>query len=231
MRYWTWGEIKEKIENEFDLKEEPDILAEGELLGYLNDAIDACEQHFIKLGDYFYSISDPVTIVAGTKDYDLPEDIYATKIRQIICDGEYEIKRLKDIKNIPQLTQEPGSSYYKYKLINNPGSRPKIRLFPTPTSGGSLEIHYTRNAYRVNDEDGDDQEVDIPEAMLFIMEFIRMRVYEKEKQLQNVSDCKERLLKFEQMLIDALDAEVDDEDNTIEPDVEIYQDMVGSYDV
>jgi hypothetical protein len=229
MRYWTWGEIREKIENEFDLQEEPDILSTGELCGYLNDAIDSVEQHFIKLGDYFYSISDPITVVAGTKDYVLPEKIYANKIRQIIYDGEYEVRPIKNVKNIPFISDSTGSDY-TYKIVNNPGERPKIRLFPTPTSSGELEIHYTRNAAQIDPDGDDDQEIDIPEANLYIHHYIKMKIYEKEKNYQMFESYKGIIEEVEKDLIDALDAQLDDESNTIDPDVEIYQDMIGGFD-
>lgn len=223
MRYWTWGEIREKIESELDLQEEPDILAKGELCGYLNDAIDLCEQHFIKLGDYFFSVSEPISIVPGTKDYDLPEDIYATKIRKIFLDDEYEIKQLKELNHIPALKQMVGNDY-RYRLINMPGAKPKLRLYPTPTQAGTLEIYYTRNANRIDADGADGQEVDIPEAMNYILEYLRMCVYRKEKQFQSMMDCKENLVKLEDMLLGALGARVDDENNQIDPDVELYED-------
>lgn len=229
MVYWTWGELRDKIEKDFDLQEEPDILASGELVGYLNDAIDKIEQHFIKLGDYFFSVSDPITLVEGQQDYDLPEDIYATKIRQIICDGEYEVKRIRDIRRIP-IAGELNGDYYKYIIINKTGQAPKLRLYPEPLKGdgGSLEIYYTRNATRITGDD-DDQEIDIPEAMNYIIAYIKMRIYEKEKNQSMFESYKGELKQHEEDLLAALGARVDDEENVIEPDADIYFDMVGSH--
>lgn len=223
MRYWTWGEIRTKIEDEFDLQEEPDILSPGELMGYINDAIDACEQHFIGMGDYFLATST-ITLVPGQRDYDLPDDIYATKIRKLISDFT-EVMPVKDLNQVPFLAEEVGNACYKYLLINTKGSKPVIRLLPTPRASGSMDIFYTRNANRLLDTGDDSQEVDIPEAMLWIMEYVRMKLYDKERQYQKVADSQARLEKFEEMLLKALSARVDDENNTVDPDVSIYWDQ------
>jgi hypothetical protein len=229
MRYWTWGEVKEKIEADLDLLEEPDILAPNELLGYLNDAIDTVEQHFIKLGDYFLAVADRITLVDGQSDYDLPTDIYATKIRQILCSNNYVLRQLKDIKRIPDANESNGDSY-RYMLINSLGtfSRPVIRLFPTPLKGDGefIDIYYTRNAKRITSDDGDEQEIDVPEAMLYIICFIKMRIYEKEKNMAMYQAYREELMVHEKNLVDALAARIDDEDNVIEPDMDIYKDML-----
>lgn len=221
MRYWTWGEIREKIEDEFDLQEEPDLLSAGELCGYLNDAIDACEQHFIGLGDYFLS-NTTINLVSGTRDYDLPSDIYATKIRKLIYDYK-EIKPLKKLEQVTALETYTGDDY-SYLLLNNQGDKPKIRLYPTPATGGTLDLYYTRNANRITEDGGDSQEVDIPEAMLWIFEFLRMKLHEKEKQLNQVANSQAKLDRFEQMMLKALSARVDDENNHIDPDIELYYD-------
>lgn len=229
MRYWTLGEVREKIESDLDLLEEPDILSPNELVGYLNDAIDTVEQHFIRLGDYFLSVSTKIDLFDGQSDYDLPDDIYATKIRQILCDNEYIVRMVKDIRKIPVIADSIGDTY-KYLLINSyeTGGRPRIRLFPTPLQGEGqfLEIYYTRNANRILPDGGDAQVVDIPEAMLYIITFIKMRIYEKEKNYGMYQAYKEELAQHEQNLINALAARVDDEDNTIAPDTEIYTDMM-----
>lgn len=222
MRYWTWGEIREKLEDEFDLQEEPDFLSDGELCGYLNDAIDACEQHFIGLGDYFLSTTT-ITLVPGTRDYDLPDNIYATKIRKLIYDY-CEVKPLRDLSKVTLMETHTGDDYC-YLLVNS-GSRPKIRFYPTPTSAGTVDLYYTRNANRVLEDGGDAQEVDIPEAMLWILENIREKLYEKEKQLALVEKSQAKQALLEEKLLKALAARVDDENNTVEPDTEIYQDMV-----
>lgn len=222
MNYTTWGEIKDAIQEDMDLQEEPDILAEGELMRYVNDAIEVCEAKFVRLGDYFFSVTDPISVVPGTKDYDLPSDIYANKIRKIFLDDQYEVKNLKSLNDIPFLKNEVGPAY-RFKIINQSGARPKIRLFPTPTQAQSMEIYYTRSATRLTEDGGDAQEIEVPEANLFIKAYVKRRIYEKEKsplyQLYN-----DEVTVFGQLLDDALAAQIDDENNTIEPDLEAVSD-------
>jgi hypothetical protein len=225
MRYWTLDEVRQKIESDLDLLEEPDILSPNELVGYLNDAIDTVEQHFIKLGDYFLATTDRIELIEDQAEYDLPEDIYATKIRQILCDDDYVVRQLKDIKKIP-LAEDNSGSEYTYMLINNniSGSRPRIRLFPVPKKGDGeyIQVYYTRNATRILSEDDGSQLVDVPEAMLFILCYIKMRIYEKEKNMAMYQSYKEELAEHKQNLMDALAARIDDEDNVIEPDTSLF---------
>lgn len=228
MRYWSVGEIRAKIEADFDLLEEPDILSPNELIGYINDAIDTVEQHFIKLGDYFLSVSDRIELIEEQAEYDLPEDIYATKIRQILCDDDYVVRQLKDIKKIP-LAEDNSGSEYSYMIINSniTNSRPRLRLFPVPKKGDGefIQIYYTRNAQRIIPGGGDEQLVDLPEAMLYVICYIKMRVYEKEKNVAMYQSYRQELEEHKQNLMDALAARIDDEDNVIEPDVTLFDEM------
>lgn len=222
MKYWTWAEVKQKIDNDMDLQEEPDLLSENELMGYVNDAIDVVEQHFIKMGDYFLS-TEKINIMEEERDYDLPEDIYATKIRKILCDSDYEVRPLKDLKYV-SYQESSTNSFYKYLIINNPGSKPKIRLIPTPMADGVLDIYYTRNANRLSVDAGDYQYIDLPEAMGFIITYVKLRIYEKEKSPMYQMYYTE-IQKQEEMLIDALSQRIDDENNEIEIDINNYLDM------
>jgi hypothetical protein len=224
MQYSTWAELREKIQEEHDIVEEPDFLSEGELLGYVNDAIDVCEKHFIKLPDYFLA-SGSIYLVSGQRDYDLPEDMYATKIRGLWHDQDrYRVKLLKSISHKSLLEESPGATM-KFLIINNSGELPKIRLFPTPNNtGNTLSIDYIRGASRLS---GDDfEEIDIPEAMGFITSYVDMKLKQKEKLYGGpLEDAKAEMMRQEQLLIEALATRIDDEDATvIEPDVSIYED-------
>lgn len=225
MEYWTWGEAREKIEEKHDLVEEPDFLSEGELIGYFNDAIDSCEQHFIKLPDYFLA-SSSITLTAGTRDYDLPSDIYATKIRNIWHDQEdYRVKHLKELKHAALHAENQGAEM-KFLIINNAGAKPKLRLIPTPdTSGHTLTVDYIRNATRLTEDGGDDQEIDVPEAMGYIFAFVDRCIYEKEKNTFMIQKAEDMITKMETQLTDALATRIDDEDyNQIDPDIDLYLD-------
>jgi hypothetical protein len=223
MRYVTWGEFRDKIEKEQDLQEDPDILAQDELMGMVNDAIDLCEAQFIKLRDYFLA-DTTINIIGGQSNYDLPSDIWGYKIRNFYIPNFHEIKELKDIKKIPLLNYEQSSDPYYFKIINN-ASGPKIRLFPTPSRNVAATLFYTREASRLTPSGGDSQIIDIPEGMNFIRAYINLRIEKKERS-QMYSLSKEEMMYFEQLLIESLALTTDDENNEIEPDAELYEDHV-----
>ena len=224
MEYWTLGEVRQKIEKEHDIQEEPDFLAEGEFTGYVNDVIDTLEQHFITIDDYFFA-TDTINLVEGQRDYPLPDDIYAMKIRGIYDKDNNKIREIKDQAQMKVLAASPGE-IYRFKLVNNRGSKPFIRLFPTPTSSEVLDINYTRNASRVeNDED----EIDIPEAMGYLFCYLRMRLYQKELNVPMAEEKKAELAKQEELLKAALATRTNDEENEIVPDVRIYADQYDGY--
>jgi hypothetical protein len=222
MAYTTWGDFRDKIEKENDIQEDPDFLAEGELCGILNDGIDKCEQHFIKIPGYFLA-STTITVVAGTRDYDLPDDIYGTKIRNIVHTTEYyEVKEIKDLKDRTFHELSTGSEY-RYLLVNNAGDGIKLRLYPTPAEGCTLEMEYIRNAARIDPDGDDDQEIDIPEAMGFLYSYANWRIRKKEKILSEIADAKQEMEAEKEDMLSALAQRIDDENNEIAPDISIYQ--------
>lgn len=225
MQYLTWGEFREKIESEFDLQEEPDFLSPNEMCDYLNEAIAKCEKQFIKLGDYFLSCSS-LNLIDNQRDYPLPEDIYATKIRSIMVNGR-RIRLLKDLTSTQSLGDGKVTDPSHFLIINERTAGPLIRFFPIPSGGETVDIYYTRNATRINPEGDDNQEIDMPEAYEYLYTFVRMMLYKKEKQYPLMEGEKVNLAMAAQELADALGARVDTEENTIEVDASFYADMVG----
>ncbi len=223
MLYTTWGDFRTKVENESDIQEDPDFLAAGELCGILNDAIDKCEQHFISIPGYFLA-STTLTVTSGTRDYDLPSDIYGTKIRNLMHDTEYyEVKQLRDLKDRAFHERAHGADY-RYLIINNAGSKPKLRLYPTPAAGCTLTMEYIRNATRISADGADSQEIDIPEAMGFIYAYTEWRLRKKEKILSEVQSAEMNMNNEKQEMLNALAVMVDDDHNEIIPDTGVYQD-------
>ncbi len=225
MQYTTWGEFRTKVEREHDIQEDPDFLASGELGDILNDGIDKCEQHFIKIPGYFLA-STSFTLVPGQRDYTLPSDIYGNKIRNIMHDNYlYEVKQMRDIKDRAYQEQATGD-WYKYIIINNAGTGPAMRLFPTPQESSTLTMEYIRNAARIDSDGLDTQEIDIPEAMGFIYAYTEWRLRKKEKILSEVASAEVNMNREMEDMLNALSVMVDDENNEIEPDVSIYKEHV-----
>lgn len=99
-----------------------------------------------------------------------------------------------------------------------------MRFYPTPTQDATLTFDYIRNAARIESTLGDDQEIDIPEAMGFIFAYIEWKLKVKEKIPFEIQEAKQRLAEERQDLLDALSVRIDNEDNEIIPDLGAYAD-------
>ena len=138
MRYWTWGEIKAKIEAECDLEDE-DFVRSSELLSYANEAIDEAEAEIHGLYEDYFLTRKSVAVQSGDTllavNTEL-SDIYADKIRRIIFrsgSSTYTVSRLKDWKKFEQkaLTESNVSTdLYQYMMINSTPGNPQIMCSP-----------------------------------------------------------------------------------------------------
>jgi len=112
--------------------------------------------------------------------------------------------------------------YYRYFILNSVAGSPKILLSPTPTEAGSyLQIWYLRNA---NELVLESDICDIPEAVHYVMAYMKMKVMEKElhpnlaKAISDVEMQKAETIK-------TLSGMYPDNETTIEADTRIYDDM------
>lgn len=231
MRSWTYGELKEKVENDLDLIDEL-FITPNELLSYFNEAIDQAEAEIHKLGcenEYFLSAMN-MPLVYGQSEYALPENIYANKIRRIVYSHNnriYPIERFRGSKMFEQIADtlsDPGSDpWYKYIIKNDSAATgPKIVLFPAAqeTNSAAVTIWYIRNANRlINDSDV----LDIPEFSSFVIQHVKCRAYEKEGH-PNVQAALAVLQSERQLMIETLSEMVPDDDNRVEMDVSYYRD-------
>lgn len=231
MKYWQWSEIKAKILRDLDLEGET-FITETELLGYANEAIDEVERQILTLCEDYFLSRGTLTLVPGQEEYDIPNDIYGMKIRKIIYRSGtqvWNLKRLRDWNKLSIYEVEKsnftGTQQYGYFILNGiAGEKPKILLSPTPTEAGSyLQIWYLRNA---NELVNDTSKCDIPEAINYVMAYIKMKCLEKElhpnlpKAIQDLEQQKEDTMK-------TLAEMYPDNENTIEPDYRLYSEMTG----
>jgi len=186
-KYYTWGEIKAKIQRDLDLQGEL-FVRPDELVAYANEAIDEYEGEINTMSgralDYFldkYSLD----LVADQDEYSLPDEIYAHKIRKIMFNNQstvYEIKPAGDKKFQKKAIADNfnTSDLYEYFIYNPAVADPKIVLIPTAreTATGAVDIWFLRNLNRMTGLDTDI--CDIPVFINFIYQFIKVRVYEKE---------------------------------------------------
>lgn len=221
-KFWTWGEILAKMKSELDLDEE-DFVDDDEMREYANDAIDEAEALIHTLNeDYFltkYPTDEGVDFVDGQDLYDMPDDIYAMKIRKVIVYMDtlvYECSRLPTLEKFLEFRLArvyPNSNNYDigYFVTNATSSDPRLQFSPVPTNGGKFEVWYIRNANRLEDPE---DVCDIPEFVRYVFDYIRERVCWKEaagspKHQDSVQKCTET----KQRMLNALqDMAVDGED-------------------
>lgn len=184
MRYWTWGEIREKIMRDLDLEDET-FITQDEMLGYGNEAVDEAESEIHTLYEDYFLKDEPLTLVSGTDSYDMPEDIYAMKLKELWYQNGsrvYEIKELKPSKRLGEFhlraANPSAATTLDYFVKNSVVGSPKIVMVPAPQeSGAYVTVWYLRNANRFLD---DDSICDIPEFAEFVIQYVKVRCYEKE---------------------------------------------------
>jgi hypothetical protein len=231
MKFWLWSEIKAKVLRDLDLEGET-FITETELLGYANEAIDEVERQILTLCEDYFLSRGLITLVSGQEEYDIPDNIYGMKIRQIIYRSGTQVWKLNRLRNWNKLgiyetekTISTGTQQYGYFILNSvAGEKPKIILTPTPTEDGSyLHIWYLRNANELAD---DNSKCDIPEAVNYVIAYIKMKCFEKElhpnlqKSIQDLDQQKEDTMK-------TLAEMYPDNQDTIEPDYRLYAEMTG----
>ena len=108
-------------------------------------------------------------------------------------------------------------------MNNNAADGVKINLLPTPQENGTdaIRIYYIRNSNRMVDNDSIR---DIPEFVDYVMQFMKVRVYEKE-QNPMLQMAVGMLQSKKQNMVNTLSNMVDDGDNLIEPDTSFYEEM------
>lgn len=229
MRFWTLAELKTKIQDDCDLEGE-EFIDDTELVALINAAIDEVEQEIHALNqDYFLKAGSVIALVSGTSDYDVPSDIFGTKIRELVYDNGsrvYEIKRSRQRGKFTDyrkaLQTSSSSAEYEYFLLNSTAGSPKIRLTPTPAESGSyLYPFYIRNANRLT---VDADVLDIPEAANYVMKCVKVDVYTKEGDPRLQLAIQARDAEWDSIMSVLAEATADD-DNEIEPDLSAYQEM------
>ena len=209
MRYWTWGEIRTKIEQECDLEDET----------------------FIRLYEDYFLKKVEIPIIANDELFAIPtymSDIYADKIRRIIFkssgDTTYTITRLKDWKKFEQKAladTQTTTDLYQYFLINSTPGSPQIMLVPKARESGTMVVWYLRNANRLSI---DADICDIPEFINFIFAHLKVKIYSKEGH-PGYQEALERLETERNRMNSVLSSRVPDAENEIELDMSSYNEM------
>jgi hypothetical protein len=230
MEFLTWGEIKAEVQKDHGIEGDPDY-DEQELINLCNRAINRVESRVLQLQqDYFLVKADPLAVTAGQVEYDLPSDIYANKIRRIFWDEpNYNRRRLWRATNIDDMeeTNKYGNTYdydkkLRYMIFNSSSGGRKITLSYSAVDA-NLIIYYTRNANRFNAVDGDAQVCDIPEFVDAVIAHMKYSIEKKDKS-PTTAVSKQDYIEIMTELTSSLGVAVNDEDQTIEPDAQIWED-------
>jgi len=228
MKFWTFGEIRQKVERDLDLEGET-FISPTEMLGYGNEAIDEVERQIHTLCEDYFLTRDTVTLVPGQEAYAMPTNIYANKLRRVIFRRATEVwpvNRIRDWKKI--YTYEAEKAYtvadakYGFFVLNTTPGTPEMILSPTPTEAGAyLQRWYIRNA---NEMLTDASICDIPEAVNYVMAYIKFKCMTKDMH-PLLENQKQELAQQYADTMKALADMVPDNENTIEADTRLYDEQ------
>ena len=228
MKYWTLSALRTKIERELDLEGEV-FMQEPEMNEYINDGIDKAESQIHSLYEDYFLTYSPISLVSGTSRYSLPTTIYANKIRKVIYKNNsdvYEVKRLRDKNKLLNYALNRASSNsnpaYEYLLVNDTAGQPEIIFTPAVNETGSfIEVWHIRNANRL---EVDTDICDIPEFIRYVVQYVKVRCYDKEGH-PHLGIAQQELAELQQDMVSTLSGMVADDDNEIEADYSSYQEM------
>lgn len=222
----TYTQLKDKIEADLDLIDE-EFVPETELVGYFNEAIKDAEAVVHNLGleaRYFLTNDALPSLVSGTSDYNLPADIYATKLVNVFyINGSiiYPLERIRDFKEIPYV--QIGEDY-RYVLFNKT-TGPVMRFYPTPAETGAyISRYYIREVRQLTTSSAASNTLEIPEAQNFILQHAKTRIYEKERISPLLDKAMIDLKTQHDLMTQTLQEMVPDSNNRILPDFGFYDD-------
>lgn len=227
-KYWTMDQVKQKILLDCDLIGQNFITTE-EMAGYINQAVDQAEREVHALYKDYFLKREGINMTAGQELFDLPDDIYADKVRRLVFSNDadiFEIPRVKQWNKFIEYhvnKRYPTNRLYEYILVNPaPG---KVQILLTPPSqdvGCFLNIWYLRQANRVVNQN---DLVDIPEAYNFIFAFVKNKIFTKEGDTSKMEIAMQDEERERKRLREDLSGRVPDDDNKIELDTTFYEEM------
>lgn len=226
-KYWTFAQIKQKIRRDLDLESEVFVRTQ-ELTDYVNEAIDEAEAEIHSIYEDYFLTRSVITLVANQEDYDLPENIYAHKIRRVIYNNNasiYKVRRMQDWRKFEKYeiaSEFETSDIYEYYVENSVAGSPKMILVPKSREDGAyIRLWYLRQANRL---EADTDICDIPEFVNFIFQYVKVRIYEKEIH-PNAAQARIDLEQQRAQMQSTLAAAQPDAENKIELDMSFYEEM------
>lgn len=127
----------------FQLDESSTIsVSDAEIIRVLNRAQRKAANIFARKDDSLFWTSADTTTTAGTRGYALPDEAYGERIELVevlINNNPVKLTRINRSKASPYVGSSQTARPYLYTIQDN-----EIHVFPTPSGGLTLRIHYTR---------------------------------------------------------------------------------------
>jgi hypothetical protein len=234
MAFWTLDEVKAKVRQDLDIDED-ELVQDTELNQYVQDAVREVASTLIKLNyeDRYFLTDGTLNLVSGQIEYDLPADIYGTKIVRLLYKNGtrmYPIKRIRGMREFEDIMladhYATTSDSYKYMLINRgPSTGFKIRLVPaSQETSSNVTIWYIRQPYEATL--GTDN-VDCPEEFIqVVLNFVKFQCLKKDLGNPLLELAIAEYKETKQDMVDTLSEQTADGDNEITPDRSHYEEMV-----
>lgn len=227
----AYSTAKAKVQRDLDLEEEEFIQPE-ELLEYFNEALREAEAEVLGIYEDYLLDSANLALAIGTSKYDLPDGIYASKIRGIIyASGStiYEINRIRTARKFLDralLRDASPTDYYTYIIINNSTTGIQIELSPASkeTSSSNVTIWFLRKVDEIVD-DADIVDKDIPESINFVYAYVKAKCKQKENAGVMPPDAQAEIEQQRKLMIETLTNMVPDDDNENIKDMTFYNEM------
>lgn len=238
MRVWTYGEVLDIVNLEFDLTNES-FIKPDEMVSYVNKAIQKAAADIYKLGveDEYFQMESYLAMVDGASSIALPAKIYADKIRDIVFNNGVEMytvrkmRRHKKFFKEAEINKYATDTRYRYRLRNTGTTTGKeIVLIPPSreTSSDHLLCYFIREAEFIplvtagSLSASRAAKIDLPECQNFIIAYVKWCVAKKIPH-PNLTDYANEMQEERDLMISTLTGQVDDDDTELEPDLTHYR--------
>jgi len=139
----TTDELVEEVRDQLDENNTANV-TDAQLVAALNRGQRKATNILARKYDEMFWDSKTVTTVAGQRDYELPPEAFGRRVEKIEVQTSStapasEVRRIHNHKRTPFITTTQTQRPTHYALKKN-----KIQLFPEPTGGLVLRIHFTR---------------------------------------------------------------------------------------
>lgn len=238
MKLFTYADLENRVRKDLDLQDNDNFVGNDELVTYFNEAIIDAESEIMLLNQDYYLTQSTITMVSAQSEYSLPANIYAQKIRALIYSNGpkiYPIVRITELHEFYKYEEinyyALGETEYGYILRNDTaGAQLKISLTPASKEDGPfIKCWYIRHSNRVPllGEGGATRAsqlatvIDIPEWVDYLVQFAKVRCYEKEMD-PRLSGATTALQNRKQMMIASLSKQVVDNSDEVPMDIQFY---------